>query len=119
MFDEIQNSRPMLVNPDKANLIKQTLLKCRFFKKKYYNALFNLALLVIFLGITGSTLYYKHKTKLSTTDKFHKKKKQLNNIYSKLQDYSRVNPNPNMITTLPLLNQTHPDRQYFENKIFM
>ena len=92
---------PRLIEPGVSYFLKNSLSKCNRNKNIYFNRLFNLGLLFIFVILLGSLLVYK---KNETTEKEKRKKKwQQNYILEKiksLQEKERKERNE-IITSLP------------------
>ena len=94
---------PRLIEPGVSYFLKNSLSKCNRNKNIYFNRLFNLGLLFIFVILLGSLLVYKKNTKLTEKEKKKKKIQQQNYILEKiksLQEKERKKRNE-IITSLP------------------
>ena len=69
---DFNSESPRLIEPGVSYFLRKSLSKCNENKHIYFNRLFNLGLLFIFVILLGSLLVYKKKTKLT---KRKKKKK--------------------------------------------
>ena len=100
-FDEF--SKPTLVEPGIKYFLNETLKKCREFRSKYNNWLFNIGLFIAFVLILGAILLYKYKGKLTPVEKDVKERKKQQYILSKIknfQDAKRI-ASQELITGLP------------------
>ena len=62
-------NRPILTEPGVSYFLKETLKKCKIKKDVEMNNLMNLGLLITFITITSSLLYYKFKTRQTEEDR--------------------------------------------------
>jgi len=62
-------NRPILTEPGVSYFLKETLKKCKIKKDVEMNYLMNLGLLITFVAITSSLLYYKFKTRPTEEDR--------------------------------------------------
>jgi signal transduction histidine kinase len=62
-------NRPILTEPGVSYFLKETLKKCKIKKDVEMNNLMNLGLLITFITITFSLLYYKFKTRPTEEDR--------------------------------------------------
>lgn len=62
-------NRPILTEPGVSYFLKETLKKCKIKKDVEMNNLMNLGLLITFITITSSLLYYKFKTRPTEEDR--------------------------------------------------
>ena len=60
---------PILTEPGVSYFLKETLKKCKIKKDVEMNNLMNLGLLITFITITSSLLYYKFKTRPTEEDR--------------------------------------------------
>ena len=60
---------PILTEPGVSYFLKETLKKCKIKKDIEMNNLINLGLLITFVTITSSLLYYKFKTRPTEEDR--------------------------------------------------
>lgn len=67
-------NRPILTEPGVSYFLKETLKKCKIKKDVEMNNLMNLGLLITFITITSSLLYYKFKTRPTEEDREKVKK---------------------------------------------
>jgi len=103
-------SIPNLVEPGTRFFLRQTLKTCHMRNLNFYNKLYNVILLLFFVTIVGTFLYYK-KTHRLTKEEIIKQKKE-NNIYfiEKLKTYNdsvlkqsqSQSQSQSLITNLPM-----------------
>ena len=62
-------NRPILTEPGVSYFLKETLKKCKIKKDVEMNNLMNLGLLITFITIASSLLYYKFKTRPTEEDR--------------------------------------------------
>jgi hypothetical protein len=110
-------SKPILIEPGVKYFLNTTLQQCKIFKDRYYNFLFNLGILLMFILILSLTLYYKYKGKLSKKDEELKLRHKQEYILSKLKLMTHINKNNNLHTDLPLWTN-NPEVQILNRKIF-
>jgi hypothetical protein len=94
---------PTLTEPGVSYFLRSTLKKCNETKIKYFNTLWNLGLLFIFIAILGIILVYKKNTKLTEEEKKDKHEKEKMYVLEKikaLQEKERIKQNE-IITNLP------------------
>jgi hypothetical protein len=94
---------PRLIEPGVSYFLKTTLKQCNDKKTSYFNAIFNLGLLFIFVLILGGLLVYKKNTKLTKKDKEKIQQENKNYIIGKirtLREKERIKRNE-IITSLP------------------
>jgi hypothetical protein len=118
-MDTLKYIRPRLVEPGVKYFINTTLEQCHNLKYKYYNLLYNLGLLILFVIIVAITLYLKYKNKNNLKLQDEKKRQAKEYILNKLrfmQDYktSQANHITNDLSTW----QNNPEVQTLNRKIF-
>ena len=77
--------------------------KCKDYKEKYNNYLYNTGLFIFFILILGAILLYKYRGKLSTEEMHQKDREKKQYILSKIknfQDAKRI-AHQELITSLP------------------
>lgn len=96
--------RPNLVEPGMKYYIKQTLKNCNNVKNYYFNILFNISVLVLFLIIITGTLYYKYKGVMNKEEKYKREEIKKKYILEKIQKMQMLRKNDSMdlITNLPI-----------------
>jgi uncharacterized protein YlxW (UPF0749 family) len=97
------SDQPKLTEPGVSYFLKSSLSQCNKNKTLYFNRIYNLGLLFIFVLILGGMLLYKKKTKLTNEEKEVKKQKNKEYILEKvksLQEKERKKRNE-IITSLP------------------
>ena len=94
---------PRLIEPGVSYFLRKSLSKCNENKSLYFNRLFNLGLLFIFVVILGGLLMFKKATKLSAAEKNVKKEKNKEFILEKLKSLSEKERKKRneIITSLP------------------
>ena len=93
-----------LVEPGVKSFLSHSLNNCKNIKYKYYNSIFNISALIIFIVFFIGLLFYKYKGKLSPLEKAEKIRKQKYYIFSKIKQYEAIHKNDNIITNLPKWN---------------
>lgn len=108
-----------LIEPGVHYFYKKTLQGCHHVKEKYYNGLYNLGLLVIFIFVIAIILYFKRKNKPSLEDLEKKKRVQYEYIISKLRNYQdiRARQQPSLNADQPIW-ENNPDVQVYNRKIY-
>ena len=91
---------PTLVEPGIKYFLNETLKNCNMFKQKYYNLIFNFAVLLVFASILGIILYCRYKGKLSPKEKEKKEIAKQQYIMSKIRNY-HASKKVGQITGLP------------------
>jgi hypothetical protein len=96
--------KPVLVESGTKYFLGNILKNCKEFKNKYYDTLFNIFLLFIFLLILGIILLYKYKGKLTPSEKAEKEKQKMQYILSKIKNYQEAKrqASQELITGLPM-----------------
>ena len=100
-YDEF--SKPLLVEPGIKYFLHETLKKCKDYKEKYNNYLYNAGLFIFFILILGAILLYKYRGKLSTEEMQQNDREKRQYILSKIknfQDAQRI-AHQELITSLP------------------
>ena len=97
-------NNPILVEPGTKYFINQSLKQCRQKSINFYNNLYNIILLLIFLGIISGILYYKKSTKPSVQDKIQKENTKRLYLINKLKIYNHkmLKESQELITNLPM-----------------
>ena len=75
----MNNNNPILIEPGVRYFLKETLKNCKKKKDLYFNKMMNISLVLFFILITSSFLYYKYKNRPTLQDK--KKLSQLKKDY--------------------------------------
>ena len=94
---------PRLIEPGVSYFLRKSLSKCNENKSLYFNRIFNLGLLFMFVLILGGMLMYKKNTKLTIEEKDKKRQKSREYILEKiksLNEKERQKRNE-IITSLP------------------
>lgn len=94
---------PNLVDSDVSFFHRKKLQLCHTKKMNYYNNLYNIFLLLMFIIIFISVLYYKYKGKLTPKEKFIKQQKERIHILNKIRSIKieKQKYNQQIITDLP------------------
>jgi hypothetical protein len=93
-------NNPTLIEPGVMYFLRETLKNCYSLKEYYYNLFFNISVLIIFLIVLGSILYYRYKGKMTPKEQKKKDLKKQQYIMSLLQKY-QSNKKGGSITGLP------------------
>jgi len=94
---------PRLIEPNIKNYLFNTLSKCHVTRVHIYYIIWNVAILLAFLGITGTVLYYCYKKKPSDYEAHQKLIKDQEYILSKIRFYQgeQLSKSTSNITNLP------------------
>jgi hypothetical protein len=97
---------PSLTENGVKYYLNQTLLKCSYFKHKYYNVVFNVVLGVMLLLLFIVILVIKYKGKLTPEEIEEKSKEKRLYILSKIKKYqeNKLRAQQHLITGLPQWN---------------
>ena len=95
---------PKLTEPGIKYYLNHILINCRSTKDKYYNIMFNLACLLVFIICVGSLLHYKYKGNNNIVERKQKEEQKKKYILEKIRKMQKMNVNNSMdlITNLPL-----------------
>jgi uncharacterized membrane protein YciS (DUF1049 family) len=96
-------SKPVLTEPGVKSFLNHTLKNCNIIRTNFHNTIFNVGLLIGFMIVLGSILFYKYKGRLTPVEKEKKEKEKQNYILSKmkqLQEAKRI-AHQELITGLP------------------
>ena len=99
-----------LVEPGVKYFISCSLKQCREFKDKYINILFNVFMLILFIGIVSTILIVKYKGKITPIEREIINRKKQEYIVSKLQQiaFIKKQTSEKLITDLPNWSD-HPE----------
>ena len=99
----IQIEKPKLIENGAHYFFNEVLKQCHVVKMTYYNQMYNLGLLLLFIFILCTFLIYRYKGKLSDQEIEEKEKDKQIYILSKIKNYqsSRQRIKNEMITGLP------------------
>jgi len=94
---------PKLTEPGVSYFLKSTLKQCSDKKGKYFNTIFNLGLLFVFIALLGVSLVYKKNTKLTLEEKKEKRENERKYILEKVKSLqqSESKRRNETITNLP------------------
>lgn len=94
---------PNLTEPGVIYFLKETLKKCNEKKSIFYNTVFNLGCLFLFISILGILLVYKKNTKLTPEEVKAKKLKTQNYMLERIKKFreKRAKEENEVITNLP------------------
>lgn len=104
-------STPSLVEPGIKYFLNQTLKNCNSLKDRYYNFIFNISILVIFLIALGILLYCRYKGKPNPREIRRKETEKQKYIMSMIRNY-HATKDTGQITGLPLLEANGNDIIY-------
>lgn len=100
---DFSKETPRLIEPGVSYFLRKSLTRCNENKTLYFNRIFNLGLLFLFVFILGGLLMYKKNAKLTDEQKKVKKQKNKEYILEKikiLNEKERQKRNE-IITSLP------------------
>ena len=94
---------PKLTEPGVSYFLRETLKQHKTNKLYYYNTVFNISLLLLFIGVIAAVLIYKHKTKLSIEELEKKDIEKKRYILTKIREMNDIHQakHKRMITNLP------------------
>jgi len=94
---------PRLIEPNIKNYLFNTLSKCHVTRVNIYYIVWNVAILLAFLGVGGAVLYYCYKKKPSDYEAHQKLIKDQEYILSKIRFYQgeQLSKSTSNITHLP------------------
>lgn len=94
---------PKLTEPGVSYFLRSTLKQCHDKKGKYFNIIFNLGLLFLFVVLLGVSLIYKKNTKLTSEEKEQKHKTERKYILEKIKSLQETErkKRDEVITNLP------------------
>ena len=100
---DFNTETPRLIEPGVSYFLRKSLSKCNENKNIYFNRLFNLGLLFLFVLILGGLLMYKKNTKLTKEEKDVKKQKNREYILEKIKSINEKERQKRneIITSLP------------------
>lgn len=96
-------AKPILIEPGVKYFLNQTLKQAHIFKMKYYNIVFNIGLLILFLCILGIILVFKYKGKPTPVELHSKNIEKQQYILSKIKNLQQAKriAHQELITGLP------------------
>jgi hypothetical protein len=74
-----------LIEPGVKSFLKLSLQNCRQFKERHYNTIFNACVLVGFIGVVGTILFVKYKTKPTPDEVDRRRQEQREYVLSQLK----------------------------------
>lgn len=94
---------PNLTEPGVIYFLKETLSKCNQKKSIFYNTVFNLGCLFIFISILGILLVYKKNNKLTPEEMKNKRVKSQQYMLNRIKKFreTRAKEENEIITSLP------------------
>ena len=93
--------RPSLTEPGVKYFIRETLIKCREKKYKFFSFIFNLVMFAAFVGLFGGILYYKYRAKPTDKELKERNLQKQQWILSKVKENTDKKNKKNIITDLP------------------
>lgn len=99
---------PKLTEPGATYFFKETLKKCNVRKRLLFNTIFNIILLVCFVGILGILLVYKKNNKLTVEERDKKSTEQQKYLLDRIKSFreQKQKENNETITSLPKFEST-------------
>jgi len=109
--------KPNLIENNVKYFIGSTLNSCHKFKENYFNNIFNVSLLVGFIGLLAIVLFIKYKGNKSAKEIELTKKKDRDYIIHRLLKLKQENIDDrrmrnNLITNMPFYNETTPMNKF-------
>jgi hypothetical protein len=74
-----------LIEPGVKSFLKLSLQNCRQFKERHYNTIFNMCVFVGFIGVVGTILFVKYKTKPTPDEVEERRQQQREYVLSRLK----------------------------------
>jgi hypothetical protein len=98
---------PKLIEPGVKYHLYNTLSKCHDTRVGIYTWVFNIVVFASFALVTGATLYYCYKNRLSPEERYNKMMKDQAYILSKIRFYQneRMNMPLSSLTSLPVVQE--------------
>jgi hypothetical protein len=107
-YNAIDFSKPILIEVGVKSFLNQTLKQCHIIKTSYYNTMYNLFLLIIFIILLSLILYFKYKGKPTEEDIKNRNREKEQYVVSVIQKFEKAKTDENqkiiqeeMITGLP------------------
>jgi hypothetical protein len=106
------NHSPTLIEPGVSYFIKQSLYRCHLKRSLYETHIFNGVLLVVFILISVSIIYYKTVTKLPATHQREQQTRGTQYILRTIRSLGNKNNtlNDQLITQLPKFERSSHDK---------
>lgn len=82
---------PNLIDTTTKTFLSQTLQKCHTVRMKYYGIILNVGIAIVFFGVFGTILYYRHKNKPTDREAAKKMQKDQEYILSKIRFHQEQN----------------------------
>lgn len=103
MNQEINISKPTLIEPGVKYYLHHTLKNCHIIREKYYNTLFNVCMFLLFAFIVLGVLTYKYKGRLTPAEIQQKNREKQQYILSKIKmlQQEKTKAHQDLITGLP------------------
>ena len=98
---------PTLVEPGIYYFHNKILQHCHGKRVQYHNLVYNIILLILFILIFGSILFFKYKGKLTPKDKLVKQQKERIYILNKIKSLNIQKQKNTLITDLPTFNSEY------------
>lgn len=74
-----------LIEPGVRSFLKLSLQNCRQFKERHYNTIFNMCVFIAFVGVVGTILFVKYKTKPTQDEVEQRRQQQREYVLSQLK----------------------------------
>jgi hypothetical protein len=124
-MDFFEDAKPNLIEPGVKYFLHNTLKNCHVIREQFYNHLFNLGLLFLFLFILGGILIYKYKGRQSPQEVAIQNKKKHQYILEKIKQFqiSKQQAQQQLITGLPhweneyVASLLNPTTTFFAEKL--
>ena len=94
---------PKLIESSSKYYLGETLSQFHEKRKNLYSLILNSLVLIMFVAIFGTTLYFNRRTKLSPYDKHIKSLKDQEFILRKIRNYQQEEKEGKLLTTLPIV----------------
>jgi len=105
-----RNTNTTLVEPGVKNFNSCSHKKCRDYKNRYTNIIFNIAMFIVFIITISGLLIYKYKGKMKPIENEIKNRKKQEYIVSKVQQIAAIKKQTSerLISDLPNWSD-HPE----------
>lgn len=97
-----------LIEPNVKNYLTRTLSNSHDYKTRIYSWVFNIVVLLLFLGIMGGILYYRYKAKPTEEESYHQIMRDQEYVLSQIRWYQDQRVNTSTIADLPIM----PENKY-------
>ena len=97
------NENPQLTEPGMKYFLHETFKQCQLIRDQFYNKVFNIGMLCLFLFLLGGLLIYKYKGRLTPVEIAQQNKEKHQYILEKIKNFqiSKERAQQQLISGLP------------------